>query len=125
MPTRLPWDSQSQALKDEGKYVRETSDDLYHTARWTRLSHAYRQSHPLCANCARQGLSVPAECTDHIVPMPICREWFYDTSNLQPLCEKCNHLKGQSDKVFIQQWQGRSEKEHILMVQRQMAKVFK
>ena len=95
----LPW-SKSKP-KD---YVRERSADPYHTARWTRLSRAFRADHPLCAECYRQGIIKPATCVDPIVPWPICADSFYDRSNLQALCDECNHLKGQQDKKKIQEF---------------------
>ena len=102
--TRLPWDTTPPRTKGGG-YTRVRSDDLYHTARWTRLSRAFRAEHPLCAECQRQGIIKPATCVDHVEPWPICGEQrFFDRSNLQSLCEDCNHAKGQRDKARIQEW---------------------
>ena len=104
---RLAWDSKDKVRKDEarasGSYSRERSDDLYHSARWTRVSRAWRASHPLCANCRRQGRVTAGEVTDHIVPWPVCGD-FFDDNNFQTLCQACNHDKGQRDKSIIQQW---------------------
>ena len=101
--TRLPWDAEARTEKGQG-YVRERSDDLYHTARWTRLSISYRATHPLCEECKKNGVIKPATCVDHIVPYPICADYFFDRSNLQSLCDECNHIKGQHDKKLIQEW---------------------
>ena len=103
---KLAWDSKARIQKIEsGPYVRERSSDLYHTARWTRLSKAFRASHPLCAACAAKGVIKPAQVADHIVPYPVCGyDGFFNESNLQALCEECNHEKGQRDKKTIQQW---------------------
>lgn len=99
----LAWDSKKRKDADSGGYHRERSDDLYHTFRWTRLSRAFRQSHPLCAECARNGRLKAAEVVDHIVPFPVCRD-FFDESNLQSLCADCNIAKGNRDKVVIAEW---------------------
>lgn len=99
----LAWDSKKRKDADSGGYHRERSDDLYHTFRWTRLSRAFRQSHPLCAECARNGRLKAAEVVDHIVPFPVCRD-FFDESNLQSLCSDCNIAKGNRDKVVIAEW---------------------
>lgn len=64
-------------------------------------------SHPLCAECRRKGIIRQAEVVDHIVPWPICGD-FFDTSNLQSLCEDCNREKGYRDRPLIQKW----KKEH-------------
>ena len=101
--TALAWDSKEHKKLEVGGYHRERSDDLYHTFRWTRLSRAFRQSHPLCAECARNGRLKAAEVVDHIVPFPVCRD-FFDESNLQSLCADCNIAKGNRDKVVIAEW---------------------
>ncbi len=99
----LAWDSKERKEADGGGYQRERSNDLYHTFRWTRLSRAFRQSHPLCAECARNGRLKAAEVVDHITPFPVCRD-FFDESNLQSLCADCNIAKGNRDKVIISEW---------------------
>lgn len=99
----LAWDSKKRKDTDSGGYQRERSSDLYHTYRWTRLSRAFRQSHPLCAECARNGRLKAAEVVDHIVPFPVCRD-FFDESNLQSLCSDCNIAKGNRDKAVIAEW---------------------
>jgi len=95
----LPW-SPSKG----GGYVRERSADPYHTSRWTKLSRAFRATHPLCESCKAKGIIRPATCVDHIEPWPICADRFYDRTNLQALCEDCNREKGQHDKKKIQEW---------------------
>lgn len=102
---KLVWDSKRSRSKADGKYVRERSGDLYHTARWTRLSRQWREAHPLCEECRKQGIITEAQVTDHITPWPICGEdGFFDMANLQSLCEACNHAKGQRDKGAIGEW---------------------
>ena len=99
----MAWDSKERKKLEVGGYHRERSNDLYHTFRWTRLSRAFRQSHPLCAECARNGRLKAAEVVDHIVPYPVCRDFFYE-GNLQSLCSDCNIAKGNRDKVVIAEW---------------------
>ena len=96
----LPWDT---TPKRKG-YVREKSAEPYHTYRWAKLSRAFRAEHPLCEECRKNGIIKAATCVDHIEPWPICGDRFYDRSNLQALCDECNHLKGQRDKKKIQEW---------------------
>jgi len=104
MAARLPWDAKGRVDSHDGVYRRERSADLYHTARWTKLSAAFRATHPLCAECQARGIIRPATVVDHIVPYPICADYFFDRSNLQALCSDCNHKKGQRDKKLIQEW---------------------
>ena len=101
---RLAWDGERR--QDDGSYKRERSADPYHTSRWTRLSRAWRMMHPLCEECKRNGIIKAGEVTDHIIPWPVCQD-FYDESNLQTLCEECNHAKGQKDKKLIQSYKAR------------------
>ena len=100
----LPWDTAAGPDKHTGAYVRPASDPRYHSPRWTKLSKAWRINHPLCERCRQRGIIRAATCVDHIVPWPICADSFYDRSNLQALCDECNHLKGQQDKKRIQEW---------------------
>ena len=101
---RLAWDGERR--KDDGSYKRGRSADPYHTSRWTRLSRAWRMMHPLCEECKRHGIIKAGEVTDHIIPWPVCQD-FYDENNLQTLCEDCNHAKGQKDKKLIQSYKAR------------------
>lgn len=98
---RLPWDSAARI--EPGAYDRPRSDSPYHTARWTRLSRAFRAMHPLCEECRKRGVIKSAAVVDHIVPWPVCED-FYDEKNLQSLCEDCNRAKGNRDKKTIQAW---------------------
>jgi len=102
MGKRLIWDIPKPAAA-KGKYVRVRSDDLYHTARWTRLARSWKESHPLCEECKRHGRIREAQVVDHIIPFPVCED-FFDTTNLQSLCEQCNIAKGNRDKKLIQAW---------------------
>ena len=104
---QLAWDSKTRADKQAGKYERERSADPYHTYRWTRLSRAFRAEHPLCALCQKEGRITAAEVVDHIVPWPVCED-FFDRRNLQSLCSAHNIDKGNKDKKLIAQWR----KEH-------------
>ena len=104
MATQLPWDSERRK-ESQGKYIRERSAPIYNTWRWIKLSRAFRAEHPLCEECKRRGVIKPSTCVDHIEPWPVCGvERFYDRTNLQALCNECNHAKGQRDKKKIQEW---------------------
>lgn len=102
---KLAWDPKTKVDRSDGKYHRERSDDLYHSSRWTRLSKAFRQDpkNILCAECKRKGIIREADVVDHIIPWPICED-FFDVNNLQPLCNQCNIEKGNRDKKAIAAW---------------------
>jgi len=82
---------------------RPMTTHLYQTHRWKSLSRAWKLSHPLCEECRKQGIIRAAKVTDHIIPYPVCED-FFDMGNLQSLCEYHNILKGNRDKRLIQQW---------------------
>ncbi|RHJ78084.1 HNH endonuclease signature motif containing protein [Parabacteroides sp. AM08-6] len=92
-----------QCKKQTPGYNRVRSSDEYHTSRWTRLSRIFRAEHPLCEICKSKGLIRPAEVVDHIIPYPVCGD-FFDSSNWQSLCSKCNVEKGNRDKKIIQEF---------------------
>ena len=57
----------------------------------------FLQAHPLCEECMRKGMLVPAQMVDHIVPInkggaPL------DLNNLQSLCNHCHAVKTARDK---------------------------
>jgi 5-methylcytosine-specific restriction protein A len=99
----LAWDVVIHKERNQKNYSRERSADMYHSARWTRLSKEWRKSHPLCEECKQRGIIKEAEVTDHIIPYPIC-ENFFDQNNLQSLCAECNASKGNRDKKVIEKW---------------------
>lgn len=109
---RLPWDIPKTNEGPEGRYDRGRSADPYHTSRWTKLSRAFRAEHPLCAECQRKGIIKPSTCVDHIIPWPICKDRFYDRTNLQALCDECNIRKGNRDKKIIQKWRRDNQIKH-------------
>ena len=100
----LAWDSQTTRDRNAGRYIREKSGAPYNTSRWHKLAKAFIEDHPLCEECKRKGILKAAECVDHIDPWPICEEYFFDTGNLQALCNKCNIEKGNRDKSRIAEW---------------------
>ncbi|MBO4657941.1 MAG: HNH endonuclease [Bacteroidales bacterium] len=76
----------------------------YHTARWTWRRKAFLEQpeHVFCVRCKKQGIYKLAKVVDHIIPAEICGD-FWDESNWQALCKRCNAVKAAEDKVLIQQ----------------------
>lgn len=74
--------------------VRGTAAARGYTAAWARESKAFLAAHPWCARCAQRGARVPATVTDHIVPHKGDPRRFWNRSNWQPLCGRCNRAKG-------------------------------
>jgi len=75
-------------------------DPFYHTTRWKKESRAFRQANPLCVECKKEGITSPAEITDHIIPKDICSDpW--DQGNWQGLCKKHHAVKAVRDRQLI------------------------
>jgi 5-methylcytosine-specific restriction protein A len=87
---------------------RKPKTDLYSTSRWKRESLAWKQGHPLCEDCKSRGMTRPAEVTDHVIPFPVCGD-FWDRSNWQSLCKSCNIAKGNRDRRIIEEWRQRNK----------------
>jgi len=89
-----PW---STLKEDTSHIANRKRDPFYHSSRWTRASRMFRTDNPLCAQCERDGLIVPSEVTDHVIPKDVCPDpW--DQNNWEPLCKKCHARKGSKDR---------------------------
>jgi 5-methylcytosine-specific restriction protein A len=62
-------------------------------SRWRRAREGFLRKHPLCTECERQRLVVPATVVDHIRPHKGDRALFWDPDNWQPLCKACHDCK--------------------------------
>lgn len=61
--------------------------------RWQDARRRYLRSHPLCAECGRQGRATEATVVDHIRPHRGDQSLFWDEANWQPLCAECHNRK--------------------------------
>lgn len=70
---------------------RQSSTQRGYDARWRRLRLAFLRAHPLCVQCAAQGIITAAQEVDHVTPLRDggTNEW----ANLQPLCKSCHSHK--------------------------------
>ena len=94
------WNAPRREERPQKMEDRPRSDDRYHTNRWTRESRAFRMAHPLCEECLKRGIYQESQVVDHIIPVAVCED-FWDQSNWQALCRKCNIKKGNKDKKLI------------------------
>lgn len=76
---------------------RGTSASRGYGSRWRAYRLAYLRSHPLCAQCEREGRLSPATVVDHIVPHRGDRALFWQHDNHQPLCKPCHDRKTATD----------------------------
>lgn len=69
---------------------------LINCARWRALRTAYLAEHPWCERCAREGMTVAANCVHHISPVEEAHDLqemtdrAYRWSNLMALCAQCH-----------------------------------
>lgn len=62
-------------------------------SRWRKARVGYLRSHPMCAECARDGIVTAASVVDHIIPHKGDKTLFWDYDNWQPLCKPCHDRK--------------------------------
>ena len=72
---------------------RGSSTQRGYGSRWQRASKGFLRANPLCIECSREGLTVPATVVDHIVPHKGDMVLFWESSNHQPLCKPCHDTK--------------------------------
>jgi 5-methylcytosine-specific restriction protein A len=87
---------------DQG--TRGTAHERGYTSGWAAYSRAFRKDHPTCgeradgtldhvhSRCVQQGLTTPAECVDHTVPVTQGGA-FWDPMNHMACCLACNTWK--------------------------------
>lgn len=69
------------------------ADWPYSTARWQRLRRLKLSSSPICEDCERIGIVVPAQAVDHRTPISAGGEAFPDLDALASLCHSCHSAK--------------------------------
>ena len=71
----------------ENETIRGTAHERGYDSRWAKARKTFLLSHPLCAECQRQGRVTAARVVDHIVPHQGDQRLFWDQANWQPLCD--------------------------------------
>ena len=76
-------------------FARENAVSRGYGSQWRTARAQFLRSHPLCAECMKQGNLTPATVVDHIIPHRGDMKLFWDERNWQALCESChNHKTG-------------------------------
>lgn len=70
----------------------QAAQELY-DSRWAKTSKRYRQEHPLCVECGKEGRTEPATCVDHIIPHRGNADLFWEETNWQSLCDDHHRAK--------------------------------
>ena len=66
-------------------------------ARWRKARKRFLASHPLCAECMKDGRYEKATDVDHIVPHRGDPQLFWDESNWQALCHRHHSIKTRNE----------------------------
>ncbi len=74
-------------------FARENAASRGYGSQWRTARARFLRSHPLCAECMKQGNLTPATVVDHIIPHRGDMKLFWDESNWQALCESCHNQK--------------------------------
>jgi len=82
--------AEHQKLMDKqyNKYERDPASNKRYGRAWKRIRDRYIKAHPLCEECEKQGLIVPAEEVHHI--LPVSKGGTNDFDNLLSLCKRCH-----------------------------------
>ena len=91
--TKRPWLPEKRPFAG----FQHHNTDFYQSRKWRTLRALKLQKDPLCEECMRKGMLIPAQMVDHIIPInkdgaPL------DLNNLQSLCNHCHAVKTARDK---------------------------
>lgn len=65
---------------------------------WHKLRESYVKQHPLCEDCEQDGLTVPVDEVDHIIPINGPNDpLLLDPQNLRSRCKACHVKKTRMD----------------------------
>ena len=67
---------------------RGTARERGYTAKWDAASREYRLAHPVCVLCGE-----PSQVVDHVRAHKGDEALFWDRTNWQALCSRCNNSK--------------------------------
>ncbi len=73
-------------VRRESDRMRGSARKRGYSSRWDRASKRFLQEYPLCVGCLALGRTVPAVCTDHVIPHKGDAELFWDPGNWQGSC---------------------------------------
>lgn len=91
--TKRPWIPDKKP--HEG--YRHHNTKFYQSTAWRELRAEKLRQNPICEQCLKIGLIIPAHVVDHIVPINKGGAAL-DIDNLQSLCHPCHNRKSAMDK---------------------------
>ena len=91
--TKRPWIPEKKPHEGYGHH----NTKFYQSTAWRKLREEKLRKNPICEQCIRIGLIIPAQVVDHIVPINKGGAAL-DIDNLQSLCNPCHNRKSAMDK---------------------------
>ena len=67
------------------------------TGPYRSMRRAFLAKNPLCRPCGERGYTVAAREIDHVVPVHVAPDLFWDQSNWQPICVECHKAKSAAE----------------------------
>jgi 5-methylcytosine-specific restriction enzyme A len=71
----------------------------YNTQRWQRLRRAKLRQNPLCEDCLKRQLVIPAVAVDHFFPIRAGYDAFPPLNQLTSLCIPCHNYKTRGEQL--------------------------
>jgi 5-methylcytosine-specific restriction enzyme A len=72
---------------------------FYNRSAWKKLRASKLSQNPLCEECLKRELFVPAVHVDHVLPLATHPERGMDATNLQSLCHSCHSGKTREEQT--------------------------
>ena len=88
MPYRIPNHKNHQPNPPSAE--RKAAKAFYKRKDWRTTRAAFIATHPLCAECDRNGLIVAAVDVHHIIDRVVDPSKTFDWDNLESLCKSCH-----------------------------------
>ena len=110
--------------------VAKDKQDIYNSREWQELRIAkLRSTNGLCEECLKRGVTNPARCVHHIVPIETARtkdemkRLAFDANNLRALCFACHarihkELGSNTAKIVKQRAEARQDRWKDNLMQR-------
>lgn len=98
MPTKPPTLNAIKRRTKRPRIERRSSRQRGYTHAWDQESKAFLRDNPLCVGCKERGKIKQAKVTDHILPANYFPELFWERSNWQAMCIRCNTTKSFEDE---------------------------
>lgn len=105
MPTIVKLPKKEKSTYHSNTDMRELRRKAYNLTAWRKLREAHLKSHPVCAECERQGRVRPASQVHHIIS-PFRRGQvdyvkLLDPNNLESICPVCHAELHNKEKGYV------------------------